>query len=437
MRSGHMLFARWSSCLLLAAAGLKAANIASAAPKQPHVSARGRIGQTVMFTATEWPAWRGPRLDGKAADERVPTTWSETENIRWKIAVPGRGHSSPVVCRGRIVLTTADEDAKRILMLAYDPVTGREMWQTELYQGELMHRHTKNSHASATPACDGQRLFVSFIARDALHVAAVGLDGKIAWSKSVAAFVSQHGYGASPVLYKHLVIVASDNSGPGHLIALDRRSGEITWQTRRGDHASYSTPIIGQWAGKPQVLLSGCDIVAGYDPEKGSELWRVKGPTEVTACTMAFGSDLAFASGGFPGKGLLAIRPNGKGDVTATHIAWQVKTGVTYVPSPLYDNGVLYMINDQGVAQAFNAKTGKVLWKHRLGGNFTASPILVGENIFIANEEGSTFVFAAGSKFHLIAENKLDEGQYATPAVADGTLYLRTAQHLYAIGPRQ
>jgi outer membrane protein assembly factor BamB len=231
--------------------------------------------------------------------------------------------------------------------------------------------------------------------------------------------------------------VSGDHSGPGHLLALDRKTGDVVWRTKRGDHASYSTPIIGQFAGKPQVLLSGCDMVTGYDPDTGRELWRVKGPTEVTACTMAFGSGLAFASGGFPGKGILAIRPDGSGDVTETHVAWKSRSGVTYVPSPLFDGGRLYMVNDQGFAHAFDAATGKLLWKHRLGGNFTASPVLAAGNIFVANEEGTTFVFTAGPTFHQVAENKLDDGQFATMAIAGGRIYVRTLHHLYAIGDQK
>ena len=397
-----------------------------------HSAAQAVVG--VELNEGDWPWWRGPQLDGKSTGDPVPTEWDEQKNVIWKVAVPGQGHSSPIVCGQAIFLTTADENAKKISMLAVDRTSGRKLWQTPLYQGELMTRHSKNSHASATAACDGRRLYVSFIAKDSLNVAAIDVDGKVAWQKAVDPFVSQHGYGASPVLYKSLVIVSGDHSGPGHLIALDRTTGNVVWRTNRGKLASYSTPIIGRLAGRSQVLLSGCDMVAGYDPDTGSELWRVKGPTDITACTMAFGDDIAYASGGFPGKGILAIRADGSGDVTDTHVVWQATAGVTYVPSPLYDDGRLYMVSDQGIAQAFDGRSGKVLWKHRLGGNFTASPVLAGGNLYVANEEGSTFVFAAGPKFKQLAENKLPEAQFATMAICGGRIYLRTVHHLYAIG---
>ncbi len=385
----------------------------------------------------DWPWWRGPNGDGRSTDRTIPTKWTTTQNVVWKTAVPGRGHSSPITSGDRVFLTTADEDAQRQLILAFDRATGRELWSTLAHEGGFLTKHGKNSHASATPACDGQRVFAAFINRDALHVTATDRDGKIAWQTEAGTFGSEHGYGSSPVLHKSLVIVLGDNLKGSFIAALDGGTGKIVWRTDRlttGRHGSYATPIVAKVAGRQQLLVSGMSGVASYDPDTGKLNWSCNGPAEVTACTIAFNDRLVFASGGYPEKELLAIRGDGSDDVTGSHIVWRNNKAVTYVPSPLFHDGLLYVVRDDAVASCLDAATGELVWQGRLDGNFSSSPVMAGEFIFVTNEAGKTFVLKAGRRFDIVAQNDLGDGGFASPAISGGQIFIRTGHNLYCIG---
>jgi outer membrane protein assembly factor BamB len=239
------------------------------------------------------------------------------------------------------------------------------------------------------------------------------------------------------VLYKSLVIVCGDNAGSSFLAALDRGSGEIVWRTARqrfGRHGNYGTPIVARVAGRSQLLLAGHGKLTSYDPATGDLLWWCKGPAEVAACTVACSDKLVFASAGYPEKEILAVRADGSGDVTGTHVVWRASKGVTYVPSPIYDRDRLYVVADNGVASCFNAENGRTLWQERLPGNFSSSPILVGDKLLATNEKGVTYVVAAADTFRRLGENTLGDSGFATPAVAAGRLFLRSGGRLYCIG---
>jgi len=379
----------------------------------------------------DWPWWRGPALDGKSRDAKVSTKWSTTENIAWVVDVPGRGHSSPAVCGDRVFLTSADEQAGTQSVLAFDRKTGKDLWSTVVQREALPKKHPKNTHASATPACDGERVYVIFVSGNEVRASALNLDGSIAWQKPVGAFKSEHGYGASPILYKSTVIVDGDSLEGSFLAAVDRKSGDVVWKIERpniGRHGNYGTPTIARVAGKDQLLLNGMSETTSYDPATGKQFWRVDGPAEVTACTIAVSDRLVFSSGGFPEKELLAIRGN---DGT---VLWRTKQGVTYVPSPLYHEGRLYVINDGGIATCFDAMSGKQIWQERLGGAFSSSPVLAGGKIYIANEAGKMYVLKAGPKFEVLASNDLADGGFASPAIAGGQILIRTNTKLYCVG---
>lgn len=297
----------------------------------------------------------------------------------------------------------------------------------------------KNSQASATPACDGTCVYSAFVHKGGLYVTATDLDGKRLWQSKAGDFTSEHGYGASPALHGSLVIVNGDNLKGCFLAGLDRATGKVVWKTERpttGKHGSYGTPIVAELAGRPQLLLTGMGQVAAYDPATGKRLWTCTGPAEVTGCTPAFSDALVFATGGFPEKQLLAIRADGKGDVSASHVVWQTGKGVAYVPSPLYAAGRLYVVADNGIATCFDAASGQQLWQDRLQGAFTSSPILAGDRLYVTSEAGKTFVLRAGSKFEVLATNDLAESVLATPALAAGQIFLRTGNHLYCIGTK-
>jgi outer membrane protein assembly factor BamB len=407
-------------------------------PVTTTVYSKERSGVTIDVDDSDVPSWRGLAGDGRFAAASV-THWSPSENVLWKAAVPGRGHSTPVLCGEHVLLTTSDDAASRQLLLAYDRKSGERLWESLIHEGNLPRRHNKNSHASASPACDGQHVYCVFINGDQLWVTAVDMQGQQAWQTAVGEFTSEHGYGSSPVLYQSLIIVNGDNLSNSFVAAIDRGTGKVVWSTTRrtsGRHGSYATPVVAHLGGRDQLLLSGSHSTSSYHPDTGALLWTCEGPAEVTACTPAFSEDLVFSSGGYPEKELLAIRPDGSGDVSASHIAWRTSKGVTYVPSPLYHDGLLYVVNDGGFATCFDAKTGGQVWQERLDGSFSASPVLAGDAVLVTNEAGTTYVFRAGRTFELIATNKLESGGFASPVVSSGRIYLRTDNALYCVGAK-
>ncbi|HUY89401.1 MAG TPA: PQQ-binding-like beta-propeller repeat protein [Pirellulales bacterium] len=383
---------------------------------------------------TGWPCWRGPKGDNQSDDSWPAVRWSENDNVVWKSLIPGRGHATPCIWEDRIFIATADEQEQVQMLVCYDRRTGKQLWRSDVHRGQFLPKNEKNSHASATPACDGERIYVPFMNEGALWLTAADLAGKTVWRQRVGAYSHANGYASSPVLFERFVIVASDNKADACLAAYDRTSGELAWRVARKPSDNSGTPIVGRVAGRPQLLLHGAWSVASFDPASGKELWHVEHPTEVAACTMAFDGDLVFASGNVPEKETLCVRADGTGDVTATHVVWRTAQQVTYVPSPLAHAGRLYVITDSGVARCLEATTGRELWKKRLPGTFSASPLLVGDNIYATCESGATFVFEAADRFALVARNELDEECLASPVFCDGRFYLRTATHLYCIG---
>ncbi len=376
----------------------------------------------------DWPWWRGPQRNNHAQGPLPPLTWSTTQNVLWKTEVPGRGHATPCLWGDAIFISTADEAKESQQLHCYDRQSGKLRWTCELHGAGFMKAHAKNSHASATPACDGEHVFVAYLAVDALWVAALTLEGTIAWRAQAGPFASEHGYGSSPVIYESLVIVAGDNVNQGYITALHRETGKIVWRTARGADPSYGTPILVTTAGRDQLLLSGQRTMVSYNPATGEELWNSLGPAEVTANTVAWNEDFVFASGGYPETGILAIRSDGGGE-----IAWRSE-GKVYVPSPLATRDRLYIVQDNGVAKCLNAETGEEIWSKRLGGAFSASPLLCGDVVFAANEAGVVFVFKAADRYEELARNDLRESIFASPVIAGGRLYLRTDRHLYCIG---
>jgi outer membrane protein assembly factor BamB len=389
-----------------------------------------------QFGPDDWPWWRGGRHDG-CSPGKAPLEWSESRNIVWKSAVPGSGHASPVVFGERIFIATADEQQKTQSLVCFDRKSGKQLWAKVIHTGGFMKKHPKNSQASATPACDGQRVFVAFVHADELWVSAVDFDGNIVWQEPAGPFASEHGYGSSPAIYESLVIVNGDSLGGGFVAALHRESGKIAWRKQRpngGKHGSYASPILAKTAGKPQLILHGANKVCSYDPANGELVWHCAGPSQVAGNTVAFDDNHVVATGGFPEEFILRIRADGTGDVTDTHVVWRSHKGVPYVPSPLIADGLVYFVADKEMMTCCESASGKQVWKERLHGAFTASPVLAGGLLYVANEAGETFVVKAGRQYERMAVNQLDEGTLATPAIAGGRIYLRTTHHLYCIG---
>jgi outer membrane protein assembly factor BamB len=382
----------------------------------------------IQVADEDWPWWRG--FDqSNVARLAAPRKWSDSQNVIWKTEVPGRGHGTPIVQGQRVFLGTADEKTKTLSLLCFDRESGKQLWQSQLERTGLMHKSIKNSYASASAACDGHRVYYPWIAGDALWLAAVNLRGELLWKKEAAPFVSEHGYASSPCLYKSLVIVASDNLGPSFLTALDRKSGEIVWRVPRWTGGSYGTPVVATLAGRDQLLLSGQNSVVSYDPATGNVWWKCQGPGPSTIGTLAVRDDLAFATCGAPPMvaGVMAIRADDG------RVAWQADA-MANVPSPLVVGDHLLVTEDRGTIVCFSAESGERIWKERLGGNFSASPVLAGDLVYLPNEAGRMFVFRVGAEFELVAEVDLDDGGFASPVIVGGRIYLRTNDHLYCIG---
>jgi outer membrane protein assembly factor BamB len=385
------------------------------------------IGQAQLpkSGAGDWPWWRGPNRNGVAeSGQETPVSWSKSENIAWKVPVPGRGHSSPTVVGDRIFLTTADEKANVQSILCFDRGTGKQLWRRDVNEGNFPARiHSKNSHASSTIACDGTRLYAAFLNHDRIHVVALDLDGKPVWEHNTSGYTPdqyKNGYAASPALFGNLVIIAGDFDGAAFLVALDCKTGDEAWNTPRSSNVNYASPIVTDIAGRHQLLLSGGDVVASYDPLSGKELWKTAATSMATAGTIVWDGDLVFASGGFPKPGTFCLRADG-----SKEIVWENQQKC-YEQSLLVVDGFVYAVNDGGIAFCWNAATGEEQWRERLRGPISASPMFSGGHIYVSNERGATWVYrATPEKFELVKKNQLGTAAFATPTLCGNRIYLR------------
>jgi outer membrane protein assembly factor BamB len=382
--------------------------------------------------SADWPQWRGPQADGiAAADQSPPLKWSSTESVVWKAAIPGRGHSSPIIVGDRVILQTAEEDREIQAVLCYDRQTGSLRWRTDVHQGGLERKGNKKStQASSTAAWDGERLIVNFLNGGAIYTTALDLDGKLLWQTKVSNFQTHQGFGSSPTLFGPLTYVATDSKSGGVVAALERATGKIVWQAERPLLPNYSSASVLRAAGRDQLLIHGCDVVASFDPASGKKLWEVPGSTTECVTTLVTDGERVFVSGGYPKKHVQAIAADGSGKT-----AWENAASV-YVPSMIVHRGHLFAVQDGGVAICWKCETGEERWKERVGGTFTASLVLAGDNLFATNEAGQTFIFKADpAKFQLVAENRLGDEAYATPAICGSRIYTRVVDR--SSGQRQ
>jgi outer membrane protein assembly factor BamB len=408
-------------------------------------------GVSSSLTPVEnWPCWRGPRGDGTSLEKGLPTTWSDTENVAWKVPLPGIGHSSPVIWNDRIFVTAClvDEGSPTNptdrLLMCLDKATGREIWRRTVAKSNLEKKHTLNSFASGTPTTDGKTLFVTFLESDSpdakknhgqMIVAAYDFDGNQKWLVRPGEFSSTHGYCSSPVLFEDLLIVNGDHDGNSYIVALRQADGGTVWKTPREHKTrSYVTPIIRTFGGPPQLILSGSKSVCGYDPRTGKMIWNIDGPTEQFVASMVDDGKLLFMTCGFPERHILAIKPGGSGNVTDSHIAWRTKENASYVPSPVICGEYFVLVADDGIASCFRAADGERLWRQRLGQGHSASLLTAGGLVYFTSDRGKTTVVRPGPEFDEVAVNELKEDSFASPAVSGGKLFIRTVGHLYCIG---
>ena len=387
--------------------------------------------------SAQWPEFRGPGGQGHAPDTGLPLDWSETQNIVWKVRVPGAGWSSPVVADGRVWLTAATGTRDFSLRaLAFDAATGQTAVDVEVFRARGADPiNPKNSHASPTPVTDGERIYVHFGAQG---TAALTPAGAITW-KTQFPYQSQHGAGGSPILFGDLLIFSCDGSDDAFVVALDKRTGKVRWKTSRrlpADQA-YSTPLVIRVGERDEVVSVGAYRAGAYDAQTGKEIWRVSYADGFSNVPRpVFGHGLVYIATGFQEPSLIAVRPDGSGDVTRTHIAWTLRRAAPLTPSPLLVGDELYLVNDAGIASCVDAKTGTVIWQQRLGGTYSASPVFADGRIYFLAEQGVATVIAPGREFRKLAVSGLDGATLASMAIADRSIFIRSDTHLYRIGNR-
>jgi outer membrane protein assembly factor BamB len=391
--------------------------------------------------AGDWPQFRGPTGDGQYVGPSIPTEWGPDKNVVWKMPIPGRGWSSPIIWQGRVYLTTAVEQGGRYSLqaVAVDCQTGKVLWQREVFVEDTSKSptpHAKNTHASPTPATDGRRLYVHF---GHLGTAALDFDGKVLWQNDTLGYVPVHGNGGSPIVVGDKLIFSCDGTDVQVVVALDTATGKVAWKTPRNANPSkafsFATPHLITVDAQEQVVSPGSNMVAAYDPATGRELWRVKYDGYSLIQRPVAGHGLVFVQTGFDNPIVHAVKP-GAGDLTDSNIVWTYRRNVPHTASYVLAGEELFMISDKGIATCLDAKTGKVHWSERVPGGYSASPIHHDGKIWLTNEDGGGTVLQAGKTFKVLAKNDLKEKTLASFAAADGALYVRTERHLYRFGAK-
>ncbi len=388
--------------------------------------------------AEDWPGWRGPRADGTVADAGYPLTWSGTDNVRWKTRLPGTGHSSPVVSKGKVFVTgCVEKDATRVLYCV-DRADGKIVWERVVLTAPLEKKHNENSWASSTPATDGERVYVTFFDQPRMRVYCYDTAGNKLWEQSPGEFHSRHGFCSPPTLYKDFVIVNGDQDALAFLVALDKTTWKEVWRADRPNRTrSYCPPVVVQAGGKTQMVLTGSKSVASSDPDTGKQLWVIDGPTEQFVSSVVLHDGLILMTAGFPEHWVMAIRPDGTGNVTKSHVQWAKNKEGGYVPSPVANAGKLYLVDDRGLASCYDVKTGERHWKERLGRGFHASAVCADGRVYFTDDDGNTYVVKAAAEFDPLAKNPLGERVFSSPAFSDGEIVVRGAAHLFCIGEKR
>lgn len=405
--------------------------------------------------AENWPGWRGPRGDGTSHEQNIPVEWDGTtgKNIVWQIPLPGEGLASPVVWEDRVFLASCLPQEKQRILQCFDRRTGKQLWRQVVVTAPLETKHSLNSHASGTPATDGQLVYVTFLEVDGstipapnvgrsrpitpgkILVAAYTLDGELQWKTHVGEFISAHGFCSCPVLFENTVIVNGDHDGESYIVALERETGKTVWkQPRRYGIRSYVTPLIRTVGDHPELILSGSKSVEGLNPRTGERLWSIEGPTEQFVASMVTDGERFFLAAGFPTYHVMAVRGGGSGDVSETHVDWHVQNARCYVPSPVVVGEHLMVADDRGTANCFETKTGERLWQDRLGRHFSASLATAGGLAYFIADDGITKVVRPGKELDVVATNPLGEFCRSSPAMSQGSLFLRGEKHLFRIG---
>jgi len=422
-----------------------------------------------VLIAENWPHWRGPSASGVSGEQQLPDRWSDTENVAWKARLTGVGISSPIVWGDLVFVTSqvgsgevrpgprlvqsgnpldagekplvsgpvVDEGKVAFLVSAFDRRSGREIWKFELpAEGPLPSVHEKHNLASPSPVSDGQRVYAWFATG---QIAAIDLAGKLVWKKHLGAtygpFQINWGHGSSPVVYKDRLILLCYHERASYLLSLDSRTGDVQWKADApAGVTSYSTPLVVETGGKAEVVVNSSVGVAGHDLSTGQQRWYIEEANRFPIPTPVAHDGIIYTSRGYRSSPFMAIRPGGQGNVAASHVAWRVPSGAPYISSLVYYDGLIYMTGDVGVLTVSDARTGERVYQERVGGVYTASPVAGDGKIYLPSEDGETIVLAAGRTPRILARNRLNARQLASPAIAGGRLFIRSDDALFAVG---
>ena len=386
----------------------------------------------------DFPWWRGPGWDGAAhKGQTPPVAWGADKNIRWRKRLPGEGHSSPCIWGGRMYVTAGDREKGTCVLHCLALDSGDAVWEAVIHPGPKYKMHVDNSTSSATPACDGNFVFVPYQTEKDVGLAAVKLDGTPAWRTTLASYSSIQGYSASPMIYRSLVILPAEGTPGSHLVAVHRGTGEIVWRTTlRKVKESYASVVVLNVSGRDQLLLTGGETTRSYDPLTGALIWECDGPSTYCDATPVADADTVYVTGGWPKRALLAIRADGKGDVTKSHVRWSSDAKAGYVPSPLLYDGLLYAVNDQGLLRCYAPADGQVFWEVNFDKPFYSSPVVADGKLYLFDRKGGGYIVPTGKQLGTVTTNTLPEGVFATPVFKEGRMYLRTLGDLYCIESR-
>lgn len=383
-----------------------------------------------------WPGWRGLNGDGTSEEANVPVEWSANKNIVWKSEVPGVGHSSPIVWEDRLFTLTAFPETKEKVLLCYNSRNGDLLWQRTVVKGSWEDKHADNSHASGTPVTDGELVYLSFLDGDDVVVAAYDFSGNQIWIQRPGKFSSPHGYSCSPILYEDKVIINGNSLGDSFMAAMSKTDGKVVWKVLYPNKAhSFSTPIVRDLAGKPQLIFLGNQEIASYNPDDGTKYWFISGPSEDFCSTPVYNENtgLLLISSAWPQRHLLAVNPDGEGDVTDSKVVWRTTKGAYYVPSPVTTDDYLFSTMTNGRVHCIDVKTGNTLWEENLGRQYS-SPVLVNGLVYMPNDDGVVTVIKPGPTFVKVSQNSIGEQMNASLAISNSKIYLRGEKHLFCIG---
>ncbi|MDX1953668.1 MAG: PQQ-binding-like beta-propeller repeat protein [Verrucomicrobiota bacterium] len=395
----------------------------------------------VTLTAHNWPEFRGPTGQGHAEATSLPTTFSQTERVKWRTELPGEGWSSPVIFNNQIWMTTALDDGKSLRALCVDKNNGKLLHNIELFSVEAPEfKHTLNSYASPTPVLEKGRAYFSF---GNYGNAAIDTDtGKIAWKSQVLSLGHEVGPGSSPILHNDFFILHCDGTNSQYIAALHKKNGNLAWKTERSVslentptsmRKAYSIPLVITVDGRQEMLSPAAEHLYAYDPATGKELWQVRYPGFSNVPRPLFAHGLVFVCTGFMKPELWAVKPGGNGDMTSDAVVWKYPKQTPSMSSPIIVGDYLFMVSDSGIVTCLDARNGKEQFQERIGGDYSASPIHANGKIYFFSQQGKITVLKSNPTFEILAQNDMPEGFMASPAVSGNSFYLRTKKALYRV----